>query len=106
MLTIKFPKRIKWASEDPLTDFYLKCLLSTKRKRNNKRIMVSAFTVHPNDYEKLEKLIAKNVSKRFPYYDKKTVGHFVQYAMFDIGPCSSPTVQEGTVQIDEKKMFL
>lgn len=105
MKTIKFPKRLKWSTEETLEHFYKKCLATLKIKQGNKLINVTAFTINEKDLPILTKLLTKRVKKMYPRIGKKDMEFTIGWHMLDKGPSCSDEVEQGTVQVDIKKVL-
>lgn len=104
MVKIKFPTRIKFSKENPIEDFYKKCMNLAFNKTEIKDVDVTSFCVHPKDYSKLKKLLAKHVKKNFIVTHKRLLFETGMF-LLNYGPRTSKLVEEGTVEIDEDNLY-
>lgn len=107
MKKIKFPKRLKYISENPVYNFYERCMKSGYNRKliPNKPINVSAFFVNPKDYTKLRKLLEKFAKSQYDYLNLKRIKLAVSYELLDIGPVEDKNVKEGTVMINTERLY-
>jgi ubiquitin-protein ligase len=104
-MVIKFPKRLKSAKKNPLEDFYEKCLVSLKKSQDLNKVQVTAFTVNPSDYKKLENLLKIHIKKNYPYLNSKRILFEAGMIMLNIGPRISKNIEAGTVLVDEDNIY-
>ncbi len=104
-MMIKFPKRLRSAKKNPLEDFYEKCLLELKKSTELNKIQVTAFTVNPKDYKKLETLLKIHIKKNYPYLKSKRISFEIGMIMLNIGPRVSRNIEIGKVLVDEENLY-
>lgn len=104
-MVIFFPKRIKYAKENPVIDFYRKCMKSAFDTELLNGVNVCAFTIHPSDYKKLKKLLEKHIKRNYPYLEKGLLRLEVEMYMLDLGPVEDKSRTRGTVSINEKELY-
>lgn len=104
-MTIQFPKRIKHTKVIPFIDFYLKCMKMAYDTTNLDNISVSAFSVNAKDYSKLKKLMSIYYKKNFHFLSYKRRNFEISMICLDIGPRVSNKVKQGTVKIEEDKLY-
>jgi hypothetical protein len=102
---IQFPKRIKYAKENPIVDFYKKCMKKAFGNSGIDNVQVWAFEVCRKDYKKLEHLLKSYIKKNYPLLPYKQLMFEKSMILLDIGPRISREVQEGTVRINKKELY-
>lgn len=105
MRYIKFPKKLKRIKENPLLDFYKKCLINAGVSSNLNGVSVVAFTVHPKDYKYLKSLCAVYLKNRYPTLKKKRIAFELEMSFLDIGPVVSSKITEGFVEININRLY-
>ena len=70
-MVIKFPTRLKFSKENPVVDFYKKCMKQVNGSESVDNVQVTAFTVNPKDYKKyfnwganLDRMIEKGIETK------------------------------------------
>lgn len=104
-MIIKFPKRLKSAKKNPLEDFYEKCLVDLKKSIDLNKVQVTAFTINPTDYKKLENLLKIHIKKNYPYLKSKRISFEIGMIMLNIGPRVSKKIEIGKVLVDEENLY-
>ena len=102
---ITFPKRIKYAKENPLVDFYKKCMKAAFNNPDVTGVQVWAFEVNPKDYKKLEKLLKTHIKKIYPNLPYKKAKFEKGMILLDIGPRISRDVEPGLVRINIRELY-
>jgi hypothetical protein len=105
MQYIKFPRNLKRISDNPLIDFYKKCMGRAGLSSNLNGVSVMAFTINPKDYSYLKKLCITYVKRRYPSFNKKRLTFEIEMAFLDIGPIESNKIAKGQVQIDNARLY-
>lgn len=104
-MIISFPKRIKHTKVIPFIDFYKKCMELSFNTSDIENISVSAFSVNIRDYNKLKKLVRVFYKKNYQFLSYKKREFEISMLCLDIGPRIGKQVKEGTVEIDEEKLY-
>lgn len=102
---IFFPKRIKYAKENPIVDFYKKCMKKAFDSDNIENVQVWAFEVNSKDYKKLENLLRLHIKKTYPGLPHKRLMFEKSMILLDIGPRVSKEVVAGVVRINKKELY-
>jgi len=105
MTKIKFPKRIKYAKDHPLHDFYHKCMKSIGKSGDITGVQVWAFSINPKDEKILRDLLKKHIKKNYPNIPYRKVAFTIGMEILDIGPRLDSKVEIGTVEIDLTKVY-
>lgn len=106
MRILKFPTRLKIKTENPIIDFYSKCLKSLGKSTNIKGLDVTKFTVNPKDYKKLSTFTFQHFKNTYPFLTKKRIKTEVSFFLLQFGPCEKETVPEGSVLVDLKNLYV
>lgn len=104
-MVIKFPKRLKFSKENPIIDFYKKCMIQIDNTEAIDDVQVTAFTVNPKDYTKLNKILKKHYAKNYPFLKARKLKFEIGMVMLDIGPRVNKLVTEGYVLVDEEDLY-
>jgi len=104
-MLINFPKRLKFSKENPITDFYKKCIFQINNTTYVDNIQVIAFTVNPKDYKKLCNILKKHIKKNYPILNSIKIKFEVDMFMLDLGPRVNKKIQEGTVLVNEEELY-
>lgn len=104
-MVIKFPKRLKFSKENPIVDFYKKCMLQITGKSMVDNVDVTAFTVNPKDYKKLNQALKKHLQKNYPFLSVKKIKFEIDMTMLDIGPRVHKLASEGFVLVEEDRIY-
>lgn len=102
---IKFPRKLKRITDNPLIDFYKKCMGQIGLPPNLKGVSVMAFTINPKDYNYLKNLCTVYVKRKYPNLNRKRITFEIEMSFLDIGPAVSTKIAEGRVQIDSTKLY-
>lgn len=94
---VKFPKRLKWAKETPLVDFYEKVIASASIEKKGK-FDVTQFKINPKDEQILKDYIILYVKKDLPYIKKAKIDSVVAMHLLCYGPNTSDLITVGTVE--------
>lgn len=105
VMVIQFPKRLKFSKENPIVDFYKKCMLQINDTSVVDNVNVTAFTVNPQDYKKLNEILKKHIKKCFPFLTPTKLKFEMGMVMLDIGPRVSKDVKIGTVLVDKEELY-
>lgn len=103
-MIIKFPSRIKYAKENPIVNFFEKCM-KTAFNDGIDGVDVTAFSVNIKDYSKLKKLLHKHLKINYPNLSYKKRSFEVGLILLDIGPRVDKNVKVGTVEINESVVY-
>lgn len=105
-MTIKFPKRIKYAKEHPLYDFYRKCLRAIdKQSEDLSGVQVWAFSINPKDEKILKDLLKKHIKKNYTHIPYKKLNYTIALETLNIGPRLDKKVEVGTVSINLTEIY-
>lgn len=104
-MIIKFPTRLKFSKENPIIDFYKKCMIQINGSKEVDNVQVVAFTVNPRDYNKLKNTLKKHIKKNYPMLKGRKVKFEIGMVMLDIGPRINKNVEEGQVLVDEGELY-
>lgn len=104
-MVIKFPNRLRFSKENPIVDFYKKCMVQINGSKEIDNVQVVAFTVNPRDYNKLKNTLKKHIKKNYPMLKGAKVKFEVGMVMLDIGPRVNKTVTEGFVLVNEEELY-
>lgn len=104
-MTVQFPKRLKLSKENPIIDFYKKCMQQINNTSNLDNVNVTAFTVNPKDYKKLNQALKKHMRKNYPTLPEKKIKFEMGMFMLDIGPRVNSTAPEGSVLVNEEELY-
>ena len=102
---LTFPKRIKYAKDNPIVDFYKKCMKVAFDNPDVTGVQVWAFEINPKDYKKLEKLLKIHIQKTFPDLPYKKLQFEKSLILLDIGPRICKNVVEGLVRINMEELY-
>lgn len=102
---IQFPTRIKYAKENPVVDFYKKCMKKAFDSTDISNVQVWAFEVNQKDYKKLDKLLKIHIKKLFPDLPYKKLQFEKSMILLDIGPRVSSDVQIGLVRVNLEELY-
>jgi hypothetical protein len=103
-MVINFPTRLKYSKENPIVNFYEKCMKSAFNKGID-AVDVTAFCINVKDYSKLKKLLDKHLKINYPNLSFKKRKFEVGLILLDIGPRVSKKIDPGSVEIDEEKLY-
>jgi hypothetical protein len=102
---VEFPKRIKYAKENPVVDFYKKCMKKAFDNPEIANVQVWAFEVNQKDYKKLEALLKKHIKRMYPSLPYKKLQLEKSLILLDIGPRVSKDVVPGLVRINLGELY-
>lgn len=102
---INFPSRIKYAKENPLVDFYQKCMRKAFNNSDVTGVQVWAFEVNQKDYKKLEKLLKTHIQRIYPDLPYKKLRLEKSLILLDIGPRVCKDVEIGLVRINIEELY-
>jgi hypothetical protein len=106
MKIIKFPTRLKIKTDNPIIDFYRKCLKSLGKSEDLKNLDVTKFTVNPKDYKRLSQFLSKNIKHTYTGITNKRLSIETGFFLLQFGPCERETVPEGSVLIDLNNLYV
>jgi hypothetical protein len=104
-MVINFPKRIKYAKDHPLYDFYSKCMKLLGNSGDITGVQVWAFSIHPKDEKILKDLLKKHIKKNYPYIPYTKLAITIGMEILNLGPRLDKKVERGTVEIDLAKIY-
>jgi hypothetical protein len=104
-MIIKFPNRLKCSKENPIVDFYKKCMIQVNGTDRVDNVQVTAFTVNPKDYKKLNELLKKHYKKNYPFLKANKLKFEIGMVMLDIGPRVNKSIAEGFVLVEEDELY-
>ncbi len=104
-MVIAFPKRIKYAKDNPIIDFYKKCMKSAFDRDSINGVNVCAFSVNPTDYKKLKNLLKKHTKKKYPYLKGNVLKIEVNMYLLDLGPVEDSKIKKGSVNIKVMELY-
>lgn len=102
---IKFPTRIRYTKENPVVDFYKKCMRSAFNSSDVSGVQVWSFEVNSIDYKKLENLLKKHIKKTFPELPYRKLKLEKSMILLDIGPRICNDVASGFVRINLMELY-
>lgn len=102
---INFPSRLKYAKENPIVDFYKKCMKVAFEKNDIANVRVWAFEVNQKDYKKLSNLLKIHIKKLYPFLPYKKSNVERGLILLDIGPRVSKDVEPGVVRINIEELY-
>jgi hypothetical protein len=102
---IEFPKRIKYAKENPVVNFYKKCMKKAFNNPDVTNVQVWAFEVNGSDYKKLQKLLKIHLQKNYPNLPYKKLEFEKSLILLDIGPRVCKDVTRGFVRINIGELY-
>jgi hypothetical protein len=102
---INFPTRIKYAKENPVVDFYKKCMKMGFEKNDLTGVQVWAFEVNAKDYKKLANLLKTHIKKSYPDLPYKKLRFEKELILLDIGPRICKDVEQGLVRINLGELY-
>ena len=105
IIYVEFPKRIKYAKENPLIDFYKKCMKKAFSNPDVSNVQVWAFEVNQKDYKKLELLLKNHIKRKYPYLPHKKLQFEKSMILLDIGPRVSRDIEPGLVGINIRELY-